>query len=788
MLARARPWGIAVAALIATVAAAQTGAAGRIAYQGRLVVGTRGIVVMTDSGDNPVELPHPPGSDCVTPALSPDGNTLAYAAKAEDAYKLWVARLAPDNSLAGEPEQITSGPSHDEQPAWSPDGKRLAYVSATKEEAALMTIPLAGGPPSQVATLARDFRHACPDWSPDGSSVVYSSGGKLFIVDADAGDARELVDDGMYPSWSPDGDHIAFFAHKPEPALSVISPQGGRVRALVTEVEFFGETAWSPDGRYVAFKADGIGGIDGNLWMVPAAGGEAKPLRSYGVAHGYLDWSGEPMTVAAAPTPAGPALEPVSAPSAEPTSVPPPAQGSPTPAADESLALAPVTAVEEPVKPAEAPAQEAAVRIISPAEGAAVRGITKIIVSKDEPGGYMSFFVDGRFAKATVAPFEMDWDTRYIPDGPYTVAATGYGAAGEAEGRVEVRVEVRNAISEDTLPEEGAELRYRFKTKEKWDYDVRVRAKAGAKGEVPMRVVAQQGGALQAVIRQRVEDVKEVVSRPAAEEAVSGAPAEPPQAKTVATIITHIRSGRLDAPGAGGRLPQVGQAARSSYSVSGEVTPLASPGGGQPIALGNLSLVFPEHSVKVGDTWRAPMTVLPLLRSFAVARVVADHRVDGLRWEEGRETMRVVSTFKAKALPVGLAGMSLRDVTGTRVTWFAYKEHRVVRMEDDIKGVFHQQAALAAAAAPAAPGPRAAPRQPAVQQRTAPRTRIPLSAMRSRYEDEDEDEDEAPVEWRGPVGPRVRPQAPGTAQTGAPAAPKASQVLHYALRLQAQRK
>ncbi|HUT73349.1 MAG TPA: Ig-like domain-containing protein [Armatimonadota bacterium] len=727
MKARAGAWRT-IALMLAAVAIAQAGAADRIAYQGRLVVGNRGIVVMSANGDRPVELPHPAGSDVITPGLSPDGSALAYAARVGDHYKLWVVPLAADNSPAGEPRQLTTGDSDDEQPAWSPDGLRIAYVSASGQDRALLVVPAQGGSSTLVTQLGSDFRSACPHWSPDGSFIVFGSEGKLFIIGAAGNDEHELVGDGMYPAWSPDGPEIAFFAREPKPALKVISPETGDTRVLASEVEFFGETAWSPDGKQVAFKASRVGTADGNLWVVPAAGGPVKPLRSYGVAHGYLDWSRSPATVVAA-VPAPAPAKPAPAPKLRLTQqkpAPPPAPPAPTAAAKR-------------VKPPEALPQVSSVRIVSPAEGAVIRGMIKIRARKAEPDGYVSFFADGSFVSATIAPYETDWDTRSAADGPHTVAITGYGASGETQGRAEARVEVRNAIEEQTLPQEGALLRYRFKQGQKLEYSVTVRAQAGAQGEVPLPAVAAQGGSLEAVIVQRVEAVQ---PRPGA---------RPGLAEAVATIVTQMRRGTLRAPGAPGVLPQIGRAARSTRTTEGDITPVSGPAGGTPIALGNLSLKFPADPVKVGDRWTAPMTVLPVLLSTAVARVTAEHKVEKLQWEQGREAMRIVSTFKAAALPVGVDGMALQDVSGTRTTWFAFKEHVVLRMVDELHGVFRQQFG-AAATAPAA----------AAQSRPAGRG--------GRGGEEEE---------------MPQPLAPQYSQPARPAASAAYSILHYDLSLTA---
>jgi TolB protein len=795
-------------------------AAGRIAYQGRLVIGTRGIIVMSGSGENPVELPHPAESDRITPALSPDGTMLAYAAKDGAAYKLWIVRLAADNSPVGDPMQVTTSDADDEQPAWSPDGQRLAYVSGTADKRALFTIPIKGGEPTELVSLGADFRNACPHWSPDSTRIVFSSGGKLFIISADGRETRQLTDDGMYPSWSPDGSRIAFFRLKPEPALCVIAPEGGEPRMMVKNVEYFGETAWSPDGKSIAFKADKVGAAEGSLWLAPAAGGPAKELRSYGVAHGYLDWSAGPVRLAAAraaraggakpaavtpitampetaattlaaagakpgaqllrlkmqtaarPTtdqasgqpkpalakavkvaaPTSPKAQAVAAKPTKPTTAMASAGGAPTPRAPAAVESqtrlpAPATANASTVAPTSAPTPPAAakppdarsqlppVRIVSPADGATVRGVTRVMVSKDTQDGYVSFFVDGRFEEATIAPFELQWDTGKLSDGPHAISVTGYAGTGAVQGQTQVRIEVQNAVATESLPPEGITLRYRYKDKEKWDYQLQVAARPGTPGEIPSPAVAAEVGSLDALITQRVESVKEapVATAGAAKTAgTTSATKETTAAaktQTVATLITQVRSGKLDAPGAQGVLPTVGRAARSTRTPEGVVTPLETPGrASQPIALGNLSIVFPDHAVKIGDKWTAPMTVLPVLQSGAIARVNAEHSVDSVEWQQGLETVRIVSTFKAASLPVGVEGMSLDGVTGTRVTWFAYKEHRIVRLEDNLQGTFNQKAlevtaaaAVGAAAAPAAGWYRSAATAPASPTQTAPR-------------------------------------------------------------------
>jgi dipeptidyl aminopeptidase/acylaminoacyl peptidase len=74
------------------------------------------------------------GHDFVSsPRLSPDGRHLAYLTWDHpdmpwDATTLWLARLTPDGTVAGEPVALAGGPGESiTQPLWSPDGT-LFYV------------------------------------------------------------------------------------------------------------------------------------------------------------------------------------------------------------------------------------------------------------------------------------------------------------------------------------------------------------------------------------------------------------------------------------------------------------------------------------------------------------------------------------------------------------------------------------------------------------------------------------------------------------------------------------
>ncbi|MGE3191779.1 MAG: prolyl oligopeptidase family serine peptidase, partial [Vicinamibacterales bacterium] len=142
--------------------------------------------------------------DAAHPAWSPDGRLVAFDANRSEPdpdrnnnSDIWVADVG-----AGTIRKVTTSPASDTGPVWSPDGSTIAYVSMPVEPAIYatpraMTIPAAGGSPTDW-TGAKD-RHVsgAPAWSADGAALyvaLVDSGRTPLLRVARDGTTTTIVD------------------------------------------------------------------------------------------------------------------------------------------------------------------------------------------------------------------------------------------------------------------------------------------------------------------------------------------------------------------------------------------------------------------------------------------------------------------------------------------------------------------------------------------------------------------------------------------------------------------
>ncbi len=219
-------------------------------------------------------------------------SSLIFSSDRNGAMNLWQVNLDfDDKRTTNEPVQITLGAGEDHYPAVAPDGT-LAWGSMRRLEN-LWTIDVDpethefGAEPERV--LSASWNDIAPRISPDGRTLAFSSDrdGKydIWLLEDGATEPRQLTSwDGtdLQASWSPDSSKVTFYSNeRGRNDIWVQSVDGGPAVVITPEESDDQNSYWSPDGRRIVFTSDRGGTSE--IWIMDAGGGEAKQLTDIGV-------------------------------------------------------------------------------------------------------------------------------------------------------------------------------------------------------------------------------------------------------------------------------------------------------------------------------------------------------------------------------------------------------------------------------------------------------------------------------------------------------------------------
>lgn len=226
------------------------------------------------------------------PALSPDGNRLAYCqrgASPNDSFHVYTRRLPTGSVTPLTPGVEGAG---DISPAWSPDGGRIAFLRVGEDKAAIYTIPSAGGAETRVAEITPpDTTYNLPalSWSRDGRTLAVATGGNarqpsaitlVSLADGALHPATTPSDDSgdTSPAFSPDGARLAFVrgANPDSGDIYVAGANGANPRRLTFDQSQIRGLAWLPQGAELVYSAARNNRI--RLWRVSLANASPREV------------------------------------------------------------------------------------------------------------------------------------------------------------------------------------------------------------------------------------------------------------------------------------------------------------------------------------------------------------------------------------------------------------------------------------------------------------------------------------------------------------------------------
>jgi TolB protein len=221
------------------------------------------LIVADSDGENP-HVVMQSNEPLMSPAWSPDGQSLAYVSFEDRLPSIYVQQLR-----TGERRRVSAKAGVNQAPAFSPDGKKLALTLSTRDgNLDIYTLDLA----TQALVRITDDPgiDTEPQWSKDGQSLYFTSdragGPQIYRIGVQPGDKpRRLTFQGTYnarPRISPDESQLAFVTQEDgEYHIATMDLKGRGDVQVLTKGRFDVSPSYAPNGAMILYagRAKGLG-------------------------------------------------------------------------------------------------------------------------------------------------------------------------------------------------------------------------------------------------------------------------------------------------------------------------------------------------------------------------------------------------------------------------------------------------------------------------------------------------------------------------------------------------
>lgn len=253
----------------------------RVAYvsaEGRAPSKRFRLIVADADGHNPRVVTES-SEPLMSPAWSPDGQSLAYVSFEGKASAIFVQRLA-----TGERRRVSARSGINGAPAWSPDGRRLALTLSRDGNLDIYVLDLATQGLTRITTdSAIDTE---PEWSRDGGSLYFTSdragSPQVYRVGVGAGQqAQRVTFTNAYnarPRLSPDGKSMAVVTLDRGAYRIGVFDLATRSLRVLTDGRQDEAPSFAPNGAMLIYATRA--GSRGTLAMVAADGQFQQRLSS----------------------------------------------------------------------------------------------------------------------------------------------------------------------------------------------------------------------------------------------------------------------------------------------------------------------------------------------------------------------------------------------------------------------------------------------------------------------------------------------------------------------------